>query len=134
MGNHISNNMVIIGGCARVPQDNIIYHRYGGFMVAIEVSLKNFKIIDFDCTWILNNCPVKKHMKRLLLGQDIIEGIDNTVKLLNEKVILNEKEFIITAFEDVKTKYLKFKEKTLLHLLLIINCMYALFGDSLQIQ
>ena len=100
---------IIIAGSARLPENAAAKQISGCLVIELEINRADSVIMDVSCT--LPPSLAGKMLRKELLGSKIDEGINNTIKRVEEGFSGAIKKAIIAALEDVRQRYKKFREE-----------------------
>lgn len=93
--------MYIVGE-AKSPQNNPITKQYDTFFVGFVIDQTNNKIVDVDCTSILD--ITKKFIRNLFIGERFWDS-DSIIKNIENRYLGSSQKALIVAFKNAQKKY-----------------------------
>jgi len=112
MVNHNNNKekTIVISGTGRVSKRSNIYRQYGHFQMNIEFNANTSEILSLAVTCPVLGCAGAKKLKKVLIGSKFEKGLQNAIKMLQEEIFCTSSRTVISAIEDLKDNYEKYKK------------------------
>ncbi|GAE27160.1 hypothetical protein JCM9140_3280 [Halalkalibacter wakoensis JCM 9140] len=104
----IDSNTVFIAGHARLPQGMAAKSMFDTLTITAEIEMRYGVILEASCT--LATDHGREFIGRALRGISLNDGIDATIKYLEDKYRGKATNALIAALRDLHTHYLQVKE------------------------